>query len=148
MDKQNPNIVSLQLQRTTIQRLDKVATYLTFKHGKSVSLEKVIKGAIVDYLDLMEPITEEEKLNLKSIVIGPSNDEDFVLYNRFKEIMKRKQIKAVQLHKETGISESNLSQVLNNKNQNMSLDYFLRIWVALDCPPIGDCIYRVQRESV
>ena len=51
--------------------------------------------------------------------------------------MKQKRIKAVEIHRSTGISESNLSQLLNNKNLNMTLDSFLRIWLALDCPPIA-----------
>ena len=56
--------------------------------------------------------------------------------------MKQKRIKAVQIHRDTEISESNLSQLLSNKNLNMSLDYFLRLWFALDCPPIADCLFR------
>lgn len=134
--------ITVYLKPSTVDRLNRISHYLSIRDNSEYNVEKVIKAALVDYLDLMEPLSEEEKSNLKSLIFSPRSEQEYALKNRFKEIMKQKGIKAVQIHRDTGISESNLSQVLNNKNQNMSLDYFLRIWIALDCPPIGDCLYR------
>ncbi len=46
----------------------------------------------------------------------------------------------------TKIEPSNISLIFRNKNQP-SLDYFLRIWIALGCPPISDCLYREIAEK-
>ncbi|MFE8701008.1 helix-turn-helix domain-containing protein [Cytobacillus sp. FJAT-54145] len=134
--------ITIQLRPQTIQRLQEVATYLSFRDSEETTVETVIKGALVDYLDVMTPIKSDEVTTLKSLLFHPKTLQPYMIKNRFKALMKKKGLKAVDLHRMTDISESNLSQVLNNKNQNMSLDYFLRIWIALDCPPVGDCLYR------
>ncbi|WP_338472734.1 helix-turn-helix transcriptional regulator [Niallia sp. XMNu-256] len=115
---------------------------MAFKEKREETVEDTIKAAIADYLQVMEPLPAEEVNSLRSLIFQPGIEKPYALKNRFKEIMKQIGLKAVDLHRDTDISESNLSQILNNKNQNMSLDYFLRIWFALGCPPIGECLYR------
>jgi hypothetical protein len=138
--------VTIHLKPSTIERLNKVTTYLSFKHQDEQTLERTIRAAIADYLEIMDPISPEEIHTLRSLLFQPRTEKPYALKNHFKEIMKLKGIKAVDIHRLTEISESNLSQVLNNKTLNMSVDYFLRIWLALNCPPIGDCLYRENVE--
>ena len=136
--------VTIHLKTHTIEKLFKISSYLSLRNNEEKPVEYVIKAAIADYLDVMLPTSGKEKKYIKSLLFdGPK----YVIKNRFKEIMEQKNIKAVQIHRNTDISESNLSQILNNKNQNMTLDSFLRIWIALDCPPIADCLYRENLDQ-
>lgn len=65
----------------------------------------------------------------------------FRLKNKFKDITKSKGMSQERLADLTGIAPSNISVIFRNKSQP-SLDYFLRIWIALDCPPLDKCLYR------
>src|SRR3954466_14839633 len=134
---ETPIAVTIHLLPSTIENLKEISIYLSIRHNQEKTIERIIKSAIADYLDVMSPIPDQEKLYIKTLLV---DDTKYAIKNRFKEIMKQKGIKAVKIHRDTGISESNLSQILNNKNINMTLDSFLRIWFALDCPPIGDCL--------
>ena len=87
----------------------------------------------------MTPLSEEEKTYIKTLLV---DDKKYAIKNRFKEIMKQKGIKSVKIHRDTGISESNLSQILNNKNLNITLDSFLRIWLHWIVLQLADCLYR------
>lgn len=135
--------ITVYLKPSTVNRLEDINTFLSVKHNQEKNIERVIKDAIASYLDVMSPIPEKDILSLKTLIMeNRKDDQPYAIKNRFKEIMKQKNIKQVQIHRDTGISESNLSQLLNNKNPTMTLDSFLRIWIALDCPPIADCLYR------
>jgi DNA-binding Xre family transcriptional regulator len=137
--KEIPVPITVHLLPSTLKKLEHISIYLSIRHNQEKSIERIIKAAIANYLDVMVPIPEQDKQYIQTLIVdGPK----YAIKNRFKEIMKQKGIKAVQIHRDTGISESNLSQLLNNKNLNMTLDSFLRIWIALDCPPIADCLYR------
>jgi len=139
--------VTIYLKPSTVERLKKISHYLAVREQQEVPLERIIRAAIADYMDMMAPLSDADTTALKSILFEHNNEKPYAIKNRFKEIMKQKGIKAVQIHRDTGISESNLSQLLNNKNLNMTLDSFLRIWLALDCPPIADCLYRENLEK-
>ncbi|KAA9014888.1 helix-turn-helix domain-containing protein [Niallia endozanthoxylica] len=134
--------VTIYLKPSTVEQLKQISHYLAVREQQEVPLERIIRAAIADYIDMMAPLSDTDTTALKSLLFEPNNEKPYAIKNRFKEIMKQKGIKAVQIHRDTGISESNLSQLLNNKNLNMTLDSFLRIWLALDCPPIADCLYR------
>jgi DNA-binding Xre family transcriptional regulator len=131
--------ITIHLLPATVERLKEISNYLSIRHNQKKTIERIIKSAIAGYLDVMSPLSDEEILFIKTLIV---DNKRYAIKNRFKEIMKQKKIKAVEIHRSTGISESNLSQLLSNKNLNMTLDSFLRIWLALDCPPIADCLYR------
>ena len=137
--KETPVPVTIYLKPSTIEKLQEISIYLSIRHNQEKPIERVIKSAISNYLDVMRPLSAEEKTYLKTLLV---DDKKYAIKNRFKEIMKQKSIKSVKIHRDTGISESNLSQILNNKNLNITLDSFLRIWLSLDCPPMADCLYR------
>lgn len=131
--------VTIYLKPSTIKKLEDICSYLSIRHNKEKTLEHLIKDAIADYLAVVTPSTKEEQSYIRTLIV---DNKRYAIKNRFKEIMLQKGIKQVKIHQDTGISESNLSQILNNKNLNITLDSFLRIWMALGCPPIADCLYR------
>jgi transcriptional regulator with XRE-family HTH domain len=51
------------------------------------------------------------------------------------------------LAEKTNIDPANVSIILNNRSQP-SLDYFLRLWIALGCPPINECLSRTDDEKI
>src|SRR4051812_6697064 len=108
--------VTIYLKPSTIERLNKITTYLSFKNEREETLECTIRASIADYLEVMDPLSQEEIHTLRSLLFQPRTEKPYALKNRFKEIMKQKGMKAVTLHRLTEISESNVSQVLNNKN--------------------------------
>ena len=61
--------------------------------------------------------------------------------NRFKEILQRIGMKQKELAELTGIDNATISFILTNRNQP-SIEYFLRIWTVLGCPPVEDVFYR------
>lgn len=65
------------------------------------------------------------------------------LKNHFKQILKKKGMIQKDLADKTGIDPSNISIILSNRSQP-SLDYFLRIWIALNCPPLNECLSREE----
>lgn len=138
--------ITIHLKTSTIERLEKMSSYLSIREHREIPIERIIKAAIADYIDVMSPLSDSDITSLKSLIFDTRKEKPYAIKNKFREIMKQKGIKAVQIHRETGISESNLSQLLNNKNLNMTLDSFLRIWLSLDCPPIADCLYRDDLE--
>ena len=142
--KETPIPITIHLMPSTVEKLKEISIYLSIRHNQEKPIERVIKSAIADYFDVMTPLSEKEKTFIKTLLV---DDHKYAIKNQFKEIMRQKRVKAVKIHRDTGISESNLSQILNNKNINMTLDSFLRIWLALDCPPIGDCLYRENINS-
>lgn len=137
--------VTVHLSPSTVKELQKVSDYLTIRHRQEKSIERVIKGALADYLDLMYLYSEEEIAYIKTLIADKSQKGN--IKNHFKDIMKQKGLRAADLHRITDISESNLSLILNNKNTNLGLDSFIRIWLALDCPPLADCLYKETIES-
>lgn len=104
---------------------------------KSRSIEEFAKGSVLHYLKQIK--------NQDSLAGIDDLGKPYRLNNRFKEIMEKKHLKAKDLCELTKISPSNISTILANKNQP-SLDYFLRIWIALGCPPLNECLYREDGE--
>lgn len=96
-------------------------------------IEDFIYGCVDRYLDEIE--TYYDISGLKDL------GEPYKLNNRIKEKLINIGWKQKDLADKTGIDKSNISMILSNRSQP-SLDYFLRIWIALDCPPINELFYR------
>lgn len=105
---------------------------------KSRSTEEFIKGCINYYLKQVK--NQEELAGIDDL------GKPYRLKNRFKEIMESKGLRGKDLSELTNIHAGNISIVLSNRSQP-SLDYFLRIWIALGCPPLDQCLYRIQDEE-
>jgi len=99
------------------------------------SIEEFIVGCVCFYLRQLK-----HQVDLSGI-----NDlgRPYRLQNNLKEYMDKRGIIPAELAKQTGIGASNISLILKNKNQP-SLDYFLRIWMALGCPELSKILYRVE----
>ncbi|GLI82341.1 hypothetical protein ANABIO32_00270 [Rossellomorea marisflavi] len=92
-----------------------------------------IRGVLVDFFDEMESNT----------VASGFDDlgKPFRLQNNFKEIALKKGMTQKHVADLTNIDPGNISRIWKNQSQP-SLDYFLRIWICLNCPPLNKCLYR------
>lgn len=105
---------------------------------KATSIEEFVTGSIIQVLKW---IKSEDSL--------AGNDDlgkPYRLKNRFKEIAENKRIRGKDLSELTNIHQGNISIIFQNRSQP-SLDYFLRIWIALGCPPLNECLYREIDED-
>jgi DNA-binding XRE family transcriptional regulator len=137
--------VTLFLSNETISELEKYASIennknLLWKTEREnyIQVSDLIRGIVIDYL---------EQLKSQDAFAGLDDlGKPYRLKNNFKEITKNKNLSQQQISEKTNIEPSNISLIFRNKNQP-SLDYFLRIWIALGCPSISDCLYREIAEK-
>jgi DNA-binding Xre family transcriptional regulator len=133
--------IEITLNEDTVSEIDE---YIHFGKFKSefvttdipINHEEFIKSAVNYYL---KRLAKFKKL-VDETHMGKLG-KTYKLRNKFKEVMKKKRMKAIELSEKTGIDKANISMILNNRNQP-SLDYFLRIWVALEYPPLEEVFYR------
>jgi DNA-binding XRE family transcriptional regulator len=134
--------ITIHLEPETINFLHDVAQYENlkskFKNGRpTIKEEDVIKASINHFIKDIKNFYKSQIIKDVSNGLG----KPYVLKNRIREILKEKGLKQQDLSAMTNIDKTNISLILNNKNQP-SMDLFLRIWVALDYPPIEDIFYR------
>ena len=136
--------VNLYLSEDLIVKIDKMATIENQKNSlwkqdrdKYIQVSDFIKGIIEHFFDGIDNETQ----------ISGFDDlgKPYRLMNRFKEIATKKGISQKQMSELTGIDPSNISYIWRNRNQP-SLDYFLRIWIALGYPPLNKCLYRESEK--
>jgi DNA-binding Xre family transcriptional regulator len=83
----------------------------------------------------------------KQLEDSPKQDiEQLIKYdgpikNNIKKLTKERKITQKELSEMTGIDKSNLSIYMNNKSQP-SIEFFLRIWHALEYPPLTELLYK------
>lgn len=137
--------ITIHLSNETLQTIDSLTNYknvkddLNFKNKKQhYTAEDFITGCVNLYIKQLQ--TWEEISGLDDL------GKPYRLKNRFKEIAEKKGLKGKELAKLTGIHDGNISIILSNRSQP-SLDYFLRIWIALGRPDIQDCLYRENEEE-
>jgi DNA-binding Xre family transcriptional regulator len=70
---------------------------------------------------------------------------DGAIKNNIKKMMKERKMTQKELSELTGIDKSNLSIYMNNKSQP-SIEFFLRIWHALEYPPLTELLYKEKRS--
>lgn len=134
--------VELFLYKETVDNIRKIRDYENIKNeikdnGRSTTneLSDFITGCVNLYL---------RKLNGEESLAGFDDlGKPYRLKNRFKAYLKSKGLKQVELAEKTGIDPGNISIILSNRSQP-SLDYFLRIWIALGRPPIENVMYREE----
>jgi DNA-binding XRE family transcriptional regulator len=134
--------ITIYLEPETINFLHDVAQYENlkskFKNGRpKIKEEDVVKASINHFIKDIKNFYKSQIIKDVSNGLGKPH----VLKNRIREILKEKGLKQQDLSAMTNIDKTNISLILNNKNQP-SMDLFLRIWVALDYPPIEDIFYR------
>lgn len=100
---------------------------------KATSIEEFATGSIIQVLKWLK--------NEDSLAGIDDLGKPYRLKNRFKEIAEKKRLRGKDLAELTNIHQGNISIIFTNRSQP-SLDYFLRIWIALGCPPLNECLYR------
>jgi DNA-binding Xre family transcriptional regulator len=139
--------VRVKLKKSTFNDLNAIVSYINSRdqiinHERKSSpctIEEVIKGAIVREIDKIKTF-HYDIIRKGSKKIGGKSP----LKNRLKEILKELNIKQLDLSEMTGIDRSNISFIVNNRNQP-SADYLFRIWVALDFYPLEEMFYREEK---
>ena len=102
-----------------------------------------VSGSIEDFLEYAEVFSHRtsSKNELKL-----SKQEKRIIKNTLKQYLKRHNIKQLELAEATGIERGNLSMIINNVVQP-SMDAFIRIWSALNFPPLDEILYRGEADS-
>lgn len=103
------------------------------ENKKVASIEEFVTGSVIQVLKWIK----NEKQSAGFDDLG----KPYRLKNKFKEIAEQKRLRGKDLAELTNIHAGNISIILSNRSQP-SLDYFLRIWIALGCPPLNECLYR------
>jgi DNA-binding Xre family transcriptional regulator len=133
--------VSFYVDEDIYNEIDKIIQYRNSRvlaldlDKKSRTVEDFAKGCFIHYLKALR--TQEELAGIDDL------GKPFRLRNHFKEIVQKKGWTQKQLAEATNIDPSNISITLSNRSQP-SLDYFLRIWIALGCPPLTECLSRIK----
>jgi predicted XRE-type DNA-binding protein len=133
--------VSVNLNPETIKQIELMVNYSKVrskytKRDLPLTTEDFIKSAINDFLDKCELI----HLNVISEKVVKLSGKG-KLKNNIKKFLEDNDLKQKNLCELTGLDPANISYIVSNKGQP-SMDYFLRIWVGLDCPPIEELFYR------
>jgi predicted XRE-type DNA-binding protein len=136
--------ISTTISKETFQKIVDIIEFSKFKSAFSdfdlpTNEENVFKAALYHYLKHMEKLEmlndfhKENNLNSKK-----------KLKNNLKKIADHQGLKQKDISELTGIDPGNISIIFKNTRSQPSIDYFLRIWVALECPPVEDCFYRIK----
>lgn len=129
------------LSKNLIEEIHKVVEYRNVKSliytptNKERSVEEFVKGATVHQVRNMQ---KQNRLSGIEELTKP-----FSIKNKFKEFADFKNITQKMVSEATGIALSNINNIWNNKTQP-SLDYFLRLWFVLGCPPFEKILYREE----
>lgn len=133
--------IPIYLSEEVFQEVTSIVEYKNMKDlvftntNNHKTVENFIIGCVCDYIrQIKSDDPNDTSLNL----IGKQP-----IKNKIKEHMQKLGLTQVDLCNKTGISKSNMSLIVSNKNQP-ALDYFIRIWVALECPPINQLVFRVE----
>lgn len=138
--------VKVKIKKSTYDDLNSIVYYLNSRHqlrnnenkNSPCTIEEIIKGATIREIDKIKTF-HYNVVRKGSKKIGGKAP----LKNRIKDILKELNIKQLDLSEMTGIDRSNISFIVNNRNQP-SADYLFRIWVALDFYPLEEMFYREE----
>lgn len=131
--------ITIEISEETFLRIVRIVEFQNLSnivHKESnTDIETFIKGAVIREIEKIETYNDIFcELKTKGL-LKPLN-----LKNKVKSILKRMNLKQLDLSEMTGVDSSDLSMYLNNRRP-MSLEVFLRIWISLGCPPIEEIFY-------
>jgi DNA-binding Xre family transcriptional regulator len=136
--------IYIHLKKDVIKDIEKIIEYkdkrdfVFNKEENYTSVEKFIVGCVYYYLRQIKNIEDLSGIN--------DLGKPFRLENKIGELLDLKRMSQKQLSDLTGIAAPNINNFVKNKNQP-SLDYFLRIWIALDCPPLDWMFFRITESE-
>jgi DNA-binding Xre family transcriptional regulator len=134
--------INIHLKKEIVNDIQKILDYkhardfLFKKEANYTNIENFIVGCVCYYLRQINGIKD-----LSGITdLG----KPFQLENKLGELLDQKRMSQKELSDLTGIAPSNINNFVKNKNQP-SVDYFLRIWIALECPPLEWMFERIPK---
>jgi DNA-binding Xre family transcriptional regulator len=136
----------IEVNESTASEIKKLVDYHNMKvdfgelDRDKINEEDIIKAAIAEYLNLFSATQKSQSL----LTINMENKGEIQL--NFKPVLKGKKMKQAELANITGLNKANISDILNHKYLP-GLEVFLKIWVALDCPPLNEIIRIVPKKE-
>lgn len=135
--------VNIRFKSSTIEKLEQIVNYINTRskllnepNSQLITIEEMIRGATIREIEKIETFHHQIFYKGDKKLGGK-----YTLKNNIKEILKEKNMKQLDLSELTGIDRSNISMIVNNRNQP-SADFLFRIWVALDFYPLEQMFYR------
>jgi|GEM_PF-6923878 len=113
---------------------------------KPKEITRKLYESLPEFLPILNEAAKQLGNTPKENVEPLINCHDGLIKNNMKKIMKERKITQKELSEMTGIDKSNLSIYMNNKSQP-SIEFFLRIWHALDYPPLNEILYREKSRD-
>ena len=140
---ENKVFYTISVTEKTAQQIKEYSEFLNTKNKMRqnklpfITEEDVVRGAIYDLFEVLERFYKFKRCEItEKLHIEPSSK----IKNRLREIAIEQELDQASVAKLTGIEPANISRIFNNRNQP-SIDYFFRIWIALERPPIEDIFY-------
>ena len=136
--------INIHLKKDIVADIEKILEYknvkdfLFEKEKNYSSMENFIVGCVCYYIRQIKGIQ-----NLSGI---EELGRPFQLENKISELLDQKRMSQKELSDLTGIAPSNINNFVKNRNQP-SVDYFLRIWIAFECPPLEWMFYRIPKSE-
>jgi DNA-binding Xre family transcriptional regulator len=136
--------IYIHLKKDVIKDIEKIIEYkdkrdfVFNKEENYTSVEKFIVGCVYYYLRQIKNIEYFSGIN--------DLGRPFRLENKIGELLELKRMSQKDLSEMTGIAAPNINNFVKNKHQP-SLDYFLRIWIALECPPLDWMFFRITESE-
>jgi DNA-binding XRE family transcriptional regulator len=136
----------IEVNESTASEIKKLVDYHNMKvdfgelNRDKIKEEDIIKAAIAEYLNLFSATQKSQSL----LTINMENNRKIQL--NIKPILKEKGMKQADLAHITGINKANISDILNHKYLP-GLEVFIKIWVALDCPPLNEIIRLIPVDE-
>jgi DNA-binding XRE family transcriptional regulator len=133
--------VRIKIRESTLQFIENIVEYenkknqLFNKNKPYATVENFIVGCCLKVIKEIETYNEK-------IVHGFNIPINYKLQNNIKNILKEKNMKQLDLAELTGVDKSTINLIVNNRTQP-TLEVFLKIWAALDFPPIEEMFYKV-----
>jgi DNA-binding Xre family transcriptional regulator len=131
--------VNINLNEDDLAHIKDLIKYVEVRDSLAegeVSIEELILGFIRKGLETAKSHAAIDRRREGLIKEGLSNIQ---VKNLFKPIAADKRIYQTQIHEMTGITKKTVNEAFNNKG-NMSMNSFIKIWLALGCPEFDDCI--------
>ncbi len=113
---------------------------------KPNEITRKLYESLPEFLPILNEAAKKLRNTPKENVEPLIHYQDGLIKNNMKKIMKERKMTQKELSEMTGIDKSNLSIYMNNKSQP-SIEFFLRIWHALDYPPLNEILFREKSSD-
>ena len=134
------------MRENTLQIIENIVNYKNNKIRlfntieQYAKIEDFIVGCCLDVINRLTTYNEK-------ITFGEnSNIYQFKLKNKIKDMLKERNIKQLDLAEITGLDKVTINLIVNNRTVP-TLEAFLKIWAALDFPPIDEMFEKTLDDA-